>query len=213
MHKITKTNDPVRVIISDNNLLSRNGIIHYLNKLPYKIIIEQHSDNLLNLKLRNSNVIIIINLKNQLLKPLSILSFLKDLNLYLKIILITDENSDKNFKRYLESGATSILTSTTEFNVFKLAINAVLGGEIFIHPNIEKNIKMDKKNIDNIFSPREVEIIKLICLNHSSKKISELISISIHTVNNHRSNINKKIISNNLISIQNYGIKSGLVNF
>ena len=212
MHRITKTNEPIRVIISDNNILSRNGIIHYLNKLPYKIIIEQHADNLLNLKLRNSNVIIIINLKNQLLKPLSILSFLKDLNLYLKIILITDENSDKNFKRYIENGATSILTSTTEFSVFELAINAVQAGKIFLHPNLEKNFKMDKKNKDNIFSPREVEIIKLICLNHSSKKVSEIIGISIHTVNNHRSNINKKIISNNLISIQNYGIKSGLVN-
>lgn len=54
MHRITKINVPAKVIISDNNQLSRNGIIHYINKLPYKIIIEEYTDNLLNLKLKNN---------------------------------------------------------------------------------------------------------------------------------------------------------------
>ena len=50
-----------------------------------------------------------------------------------------------------------------------------------------------KKLLDNAVSHRERDIIRLLILNYSSKKIGEKLNISSHTVDTHRRNILKKL--------------------
>ena len=54
-------------------------------------------------------------------------------------------------------------------------------------------------------SKREKEIFKLISHGISSKEISDILCISIHTVNNHRKNIIRKIGKKNLKSLIKLG--------
>ena len=52
---------------------------------------------------------------------------------------------------------------------------------------------LSKKLLDNGISNRERDIIRLLILNYSSKKIGEKLNISSHTVDTHRRNILKKL--------------------
>lgn len=53
-------------------------------------------------------------------------------------------------------------------------------------------------------SNRELDIVRLLALNNTSKSISEKLSISIHTVNTHRRNINKKLGIDSTRHLVNY---------
>lgn len=57
---------------------------------------------------------------------------------------------------------------------------------------------------------REKEIIRHICFGHSSSKISELLNISILTVNAHRRNINKKTNCKNVAALINFAINNNI---
>jgi DNA-binding CsgD family transcriptional regulator len=63
-----------------------------------------------------------------------------------------------------------------------------------------------------ILSKRENELLRLIIEEKSSKEISEVLSISIRTVETHRRNIAKKLGSASLVAFTKYAIKQKLIN-
>lgn len=58
----------------------------------------------------------------------------------------------------------------------------------------------------DLLTKREKEIIHLIADGNTSMDISSILFISIHTVNNHRKNIYKKLGTRNLASLVKYAI-------
>ncbi|MEO8794090.1 MAG: helix-turn-helix transcriptional regulator [Daejeonella sp.] len=58
---------------------------------------------------------------------------------------------------------------------------------------------------------REKEIVNLIADGKTSQNISIILYISIHTVNNHRKNIYKKLHTNNLAGLIRFAIHSHLI--
>ena len=84
---------------------------------------------------------------------------------------------------------------------FRLVNNKT--GEMTPFPLTEEtNIKLTK---------REVEILKLVNKGMFSKEISDSLSISVHTVNNHRQNILQKMNTDNVVEAINYARKLGLL--
>ncbi|WP_026898279.1 response regulator transcription factor [Daejeonella oryzae] len=62
-----------------------------------------------------------------------------------------------------------------------------------------------------LLTRREKEIIRLIADGHTSMNISNGLFISIHTVNNHRKNIYKKLQTNNIAILIRFAVKFNLV--
>ena len=57
-------------------------------------------------------------------------------------------------------------------------------------------------------SKREIEIIRLICDEHTMKEIGEKLNISEKTVQNHRFSIMKKLDVHNTVGIVKYAIRN-----
>jgi DNA-binding CsgD family transcriptional regulator len=70
----------------------------------------------------------------------------------------------------------------------------------------EENYFQKYSNRFMLLSKREKEIIKLIVEGKSSIEISNILFISIHTVNNHRKNITNKLEINNLCQLTKFAI-------
>ena len=75
---------------------------------------------------------------------------------------------------------------------------------------------MNKKSVarivpDFIISEREIEIIRLICLEKCSKEIAEELQIAERTVQNHRYQISKKIGTSSSAGILVYALINGIV--
>lgn len=64
---------------------------------------------------------------------------------------------------------------------------------------------------DGLLSRREAEILKWVCEGLDSKQIAEKLSLSHHTVNNHRRNIARKTNSKNMVDLLAYASQSGLI--
>ena len=59
-------------------------------------------------------------------------------------------------------------------------------------------------------SSREVEVVVLICKEYTTKQIGDILNISCITANNHRSNIMKKLNTNNMVGVVLFAIRNGI---
>jgi len=131
-----------------------------------------------------------------LIKNSQALTKLRINNPSLKILMIDQEkNTYKDFfTPTLVDGYIFLCCDTEE--VLK-ALLAVANGEKFFCDKALGYILSSKNNLQSCnpisLSEREIEILKFIVKGHSSKEISEEISVSIHTVTTHRKNIFRKL--------------------
>ena len=101
----------------------------------------------------------------------------------------------------LKLGASGYIPKTGSKNDLLNAIDAVLRGEIFISG--EHSVKLMKSyGLYSKFTKRELEIFNLIKKNKSNKEIAQDLLLSIHTVENHISNIYLKTGTENRQALQ-----------
>lgn len=74
-------------------------------------------------------------------------------------------------------------------------------------PNFNPFKKIEKPHL----SPKEIEVIQLLCKRLQAKEIAKLMNISHRTVEQHKSNIQEKLNVNSTLAIVMYAIKHRLV--
>jgi DNA-binding NarL/FixJ family response regulator len=119
----------------------------------------------------------------------------------------------------LEAGANAYLLKNTSKEEMLQAIKAVSEGGAYYCSEVsvllikkikESNLNSDKKPQVAELTPREQEIIKLICKGHSNKEIANILNLSKRTVEGYREKIMSKVQARNSLDIMTYAIKNNL---
>jgi DNA-binding NarL/FixJ family response regulator len=114
-----------------------------------------------------------------------------------KIILLTMHKERSIFQRAQTLGVKGYVLKEFATDVLDECITAVLQGKMWTSPELNSHLQMssDESNPNSLqqLTFAERKIISLIGQQYSSKKIAELLFISEKTVENHRSNIIKKL--------------------
>jgi len=98
------------------------------------------------------------------------------------------------------------------------AIRKVAAGEkyfsedIFLNKEVKANtVTIPKGQLADILSPREKEVLQLICKEHSSAEIAKILFVSTSTIDSHRKNMMFKLGVQNTVGLVKFAIKNGLV--
>lgn len=138
-----------------------------------------------------------------------------------KIICLTAFDDENGLVDMLKAGAKGFILKTSDTSEILRAINKVLTGEeYYCKDAIDVMIKRFIKNTPLIprllrfegFSPKELEIIKLICKQKTSREISEELFLGEKTINYYRQRIMEKMKVKTSIGIVVYAIKNNMVN-
>lgn len=131
------------------------------------------------------------------LDGLSLLELLREINTQIPIILFTTGPNKHFVKLAIQNKATAVLLKQegfiAELNFVLSSLNHIR--ECFLGNGISAVIK------DDNLTKREIEIVQMIADGKTSEAIAEALFISIHTVNNHRKHIKKKLAYNNLAQL------------
>ncbi len=93
------------------------------------------------------------------------------------------------------------------------AVYRVLAGKTFFSSKISQ-VMMEQINSpasENLLTEREIEIIKLIAEEKSSKQIADKLFISERTVETHRKNIFRKTATNNIVGLIKFAYANNLI--
>jgi DNA-binding NarL/FixJ family response regulator len=132
-----------------------------------------------------------------------------------RVLMLSMHDSTEYLFEALRAGASGyVLKSGADRDLIE-ACRAAMRDEPFLYPSAIRTLIRDHlerpSGADEILTPRETEIVKLIAEAHSSKRIAELLVISPKTVERHRANILEKLGMSDRVELTRYAIRRGLV--
>ena len=137
----------------------------------------------------------------------------------IRILAISAENTTDVIKKMLDIGVEGFISKRKgSADEIAEAIRTIMNGFEYYGDDISSiiyKIYVSKKKTAEItheFTERESEIIELCRVGLLSKEIAQRLNISSRTVDNHKSNIFKKLGINNTIEMVQYAIKNGIIN-
>ena len=136
---------------------------------------------------------------------------LQSINPGIKIISIGKDYDQELIQALTYSNA--FLDASADFNILVKAISKVISEEFFIDPyaaNTYIKLLKNEKPKNTHLTKREVEVLKFICSDKTSKEIGSELKISSRTVENHRKNLLKKTNSRGTAGLLLYAIKNDL---
>jgi len=140
----------------------------------------------------------------------------------IKIIMISMHDSLQIISDLIEIGVHSYLLKNADPDEVHRAILSVVNNDFYynqlvskaLHKKVQKN-GMEKpgmaKRAD--VSPREIEILQLICQELTMKEISEKLFLSEQTVHTHRKNLMKKTKAKNAVGLVKFAFQNGISGF
>ena len=206
-----------KLIIADDHPLLIEGLISILSEVnDLEILDPVNNGNLLISRLiLNPADIVLLDLNMPKLDGIKTLAILRKDFPDLKVIILTNYDQPQLIEEVKKLGAHGYLLKNSPSFVLKKAINKVLNGEFYFD---DKELPAKDNStyfIDDFMkkyqlTKREVEIIKMIAREFTSKEIGDSLFISEFTVSTHRRNIMKKLNSKNVAGLLKFARQHGL---
>jgi DNA-binding NarL/FixJ family response regulator len=113
-------------------------------------------------------------------------------------------------RQALEAGARGyILKSALDLDL-ATAVRRVAAGEMVLDPKVSPPTVLKGERSHGL-SPRELEVLQLICDGHSNKEIADKLDLSANTIAVHRANIMNTLNIHKTAELVVYAIQHGLV--
>lgn len=137
----------------------------------------------------------------------------------LPILMLTMHDNEQYFFDSLRSGACGYVLKSVADHDLLAACHAALRGESFLYPRAVRvlvrdyleRVRRGERTPAAVLTEREGEVVKLIAEGHPSKEIATLLTISIKTVERHRSNVLQKLGMRDRTELTRYAIRAGLI--
>ncbi len=190
-----ETGDVINVIIADDHVLYRAGVITALSsKKDIKILAEaDNGAHLLNLLKGIQPNVILLDIQMPIMDGIATLPEIKKLYPGIKIIMLTMMDDQSMITKLMELGANSYLTKTSDSEVIYEAIKTCHEQEFYFNSLTNKallnnlrqktpanSIKLQQE--DATLSDKEITVLRLMCEEKSTREIAEVVELSPRTI-------------------------------
>lgn len=207
------------VVIVDDHALFRNGLKLLINNSPDFRIIAEASNGKEFLDMLNIIPMDIVLMDIQMPEMNGVEAARAALKSIpeLKIITLSMYGDEEYYYKMVDIGVCGFLMKDSDIDEVFKALHSVVEGKSYFSQELLQNIikNIHSTNIEEIplksLTPREIEIIQLICQGLSNAEIGEKLFLSKRTVEKHRANIMEKTNTNNTASLVIFAIKNNIV--
>ncbi len=116
-----------------------------------------------------------------------------------KFIILSMHSNPREIRDAMNGGAAGYLMKNVGQSMLLKCLASVMQGEHCV-PNLSKA----KNDAKPMFTPRELEVIRLVLLDHTSLEIAEQLCLSKNTVDVHRKNICRKAEVTTTLGLKKY---------
>jgi len=132
------------------------------------------------------------------------------------VLLLSMHDDERYFFEALKAGASGYVLKRAADTDLVDAVRAVARGESFLSPMTENALvkawlEGDSEEPEELLTPRELEIVKLIAEAHTNKQIADILKLSEKTVESHRGNLLAKLGMRDRVELVRYAIRRGLI--
>ena len=212
---------PISVFIVEDHTIVREGLRALLSADPAFSVIGEtdNGHDAIRLVTAAKPTLVLMDLSMPDMNGMEATREIKKRNPDIKIIVLTVHKTEEYIRATLAAGANGYVLKDATHTELKMAIKSVVEGKTYLSPSISDKIiggflngdMVQAKSTLEMLTHRERIILKLIAEGNQNKTIAVQLSISVKTVEKHRSNLMKKLNFHNTAALTAFAIEKGLV--
>jgi DNA-binding NarL/FixJ family response regulator len=211
---------PYRIIIADDHVMFRKGIMSILEKNKDFVVIGEAGDGLelLELLKKVTADMVILDISMPHLRGIEATEEIKMISEDVKVLILSMHKDKEYVRSAISAGAEGYLIKEDADTELFTAIEKIRQDGRYLSPllldEITDNLfEMNKKGQllqeEEQLTTREREVLKLIAEGLSNKDIADRLFVSVRTIEHHRAHIMRKLNIKSTASLVKYAIRKG----
>ena len=211
----------IRVLLADDHTILRDGIRALLDDQADIEVIGEAQDGLSTVKMvaKLKPDVVIMDIAMPMLNGIEATRQIQRDYPQVKVLILTMHENEEYIRQVLAAGALGYVLKDAAAHDLLGAIRAVHRGEAVLSPAITRLVIEDylrwgdirPADISNGLTPREREILQLIAEGYTNKEIAEILSLSVKTIQSHRSNLMSKLDLHDRGELIKYAIQKKII--
>lgn len=215
-------NSSIRIALADDHKLLRSGLVSILQSNPQFKVVQEASNGqeLLDGLTEFSPDVILLDLEMPVLSGKETLEKIRSHNKKVKVLILTMHQSKAFMYQMMELGANGYLIKDTDPKEVITAIQKVHDSGFYFSDQLsmamlsgisDPALKESKGLAEHGLSDRELDVLRLICKEMTTKEIGETLFLSPKTIEGYRKVLMEKIDARNMAGLVLFAVKHSLL--
>ncbi len=209
----------IRVMLADDHAILRDGLATILEADGFCEIVMQAENGVeaVDRALESRPDILIMDLSMPRLNGLEAVRRIRQAEPGIRILVLSHHAEREYVLPIIEAGAAGYLVKDASGSELRRAVSAIHAGKFYFDPHastaLAQRHEFSAAGEDPYgpLSPREREVLHLVCDGRTTKEIAQQLEISVKTAENHRSRILSKLGFSNTAELVRYAARRGLI--
>ncbi len=213
---------PVRILLADDHTVVRKGLRLLLeNVAEFQVIADAaNGRDAVSLAEQHRPDVVVMDVAMPILNGIEAARQITAKQPSTAIVFLSMHGDESYVLRALKAGARAYLLKDSAESDLIQAVKAVSEGKAFFSPAISKMLvedymrQMRERGVEDSFellTTREREVLQLLAEGKNNKDVAGLLSLSLYTVETHRSNIFQKLNLHSQAELILYAIRKGVI--
>ena len=214
------THKKIRVLVSDDHALFREGVKSVLNAQPDIEVVGEAGDGkeAVDLAILLNPDVVLMDISMPVLKGFEATRRINKARPEIHVLILTVYDDEDMVARCLDAGAAGYVLKDSPLEQLVYAIHTVNRGQQYMSPKVLTGVvrqyisqPSEFKAGYDLLSDREREILVLLAEGHSLKDIATQLNLSVKTVDAHKVNLMRKLDLHDRSELIRYAIRKRLV--
>ncbi|MFV9504295.1 MAG: response regulator [Oscillochloridaceae bacterium umkhey_bin13] len=214
-------NGTIRVMLVDDHTLVRKGIRALIEQLPNLEVLAEAgsgSEALALLEQQLAPDLILLDIAMAQMNGIELAAVLQQRFPHIHVVMLSMFGNEAYVEQALRAGARGYLLKDASLAELELALRAVMRGETYLTPAVSKHVINDyvrrlssEDDADDLLTPRQREVLRLIAEGRTTREIAKTLTISVKTVETHRTLLMERLNIHDVAGLVRYAIRIGLI--
>jgi len=211
--------DKTRILIADDHALMRDGIRALLTTHEDMEVVGEAADGKEAIEKTQQLApdVVIMDISMPRMDGLEAIRRIRKKHPGVKTLVLTQHDNQEYILSVVKAGASGFLPKKAVSSDLIAALRALRKGESFLHPQAASILiasylqRTDSLDPYDTLTAREREILKLVAEGHTSRRIAEMLYLSVKTVTGHRNKLMQKLDLHNRTELVRYAVRRRLI--
>lgn len=208
------------IVVADDHEIVRRGIRATLEGMPGCSVVGEAADGeeALEIVREKQPALAVLDVTMPRMNGFEAAAAIREVSPETDVLVLTMHDSQQVVREVLKAGAKGYLLKSDAGRELAQAVQAIREGRTYFTQRVTSMVvgefvgeKPVTRPESPAVSPREREIVRLLALGRSNKEVASELSLSVKTVESHRTNVMRKLGVHSVAGLVRYAVREGLV--